>query len=77
MTTLATEEVKKQMLTLSDRCDANCSAAALVIIKGIVGELMFCGHHYSKFENSEQMKKFAFEVIDERWTVAEENRLKD
>lgn len=79
MTTLTTEvsENKTKTLTLSDRCDAGCSAAALVKVVGVSGELLFCGHHYSKLENSEKLKEFAFEIIDERWTVENENRLKD
>ena len=70
------EEQKERTLTLNDRCDS-CGAAALVKVSGVSGELMFCGHHYKKHENSEAMKKFAFEVIDERWTIENENRLKD
>jgi hypothetical protein len=72
------EEVKERVLTLNDRCDGpKCSAAALVKVSGVSGELLFCGHHYTKYENSEGMKKFAFEVIDERWSMHNENRLKE
>ena len=80
MTTMTAEiaEVEEQVLTLNDRCDAkNCSAAALVLVRGLVGELYFCGHHYSRFENNDKMQEFAFEIIDERWTIANQNRLKD
>lgn len=70
------EKQKERVLTLNDRCDS-CGAAALVKVSGVSGELLFCGHHYNKHENSEAMKKFAFEVIDERWTIENENRLKD
>lgn len=72
-------EVKKKerVLTLNDRCDAgHCGAAALVKVSGVSGELLFCGHHYNKFEYSDGMKKFAFEVLDERWSMQGENRLK-
>jgi hypothetical protein len=68
---------QEKILTLNDRCDAACSAAALVKVSGVTGELLFCGHHYARFENSESLKGFAFEVTDERWTVQNENRLKD
>jgi len=68
-------ETPERTLTLNDRCDA-CSAAALVKVSGVSGELFFCGHHYNKFENTEGMKKFAFDVVDERWTMQGENRLK-
>lgn len=71
------EEVKTRVLTLNDRCDAKaCGAAALVKVSGVSGELLFCGHHYNKAEDSEAMKKFAFEIIDERWSMQGENRLK-
>jgi hypothetical protein len=58
------EEVKKEyLLGPVDRCDS-CSAEALVLVKGVNGELMFCGHHYAK--NEAALIKFAYEVIDER-----------
>ena len=47
----------------TDRCDS-CQAEALVLVKGVSGNLMFCGHHYSKHE--EKLKDYAFEIIDER-----------
>lgn len=72
-----TVEVKERTLTLNDRCDGpKCGAAALVKVSGVSGELLFCGHHYNKYENSESMKKFAFDVVDERWSMQNENRLK-
>jgi hypothetical protein len=70
-----TTEPKERVLTLNDRCDA-CGSAALVKVSGVSGELYFCGHHYNKFEDTDNMKKFAFDVIDERWTMFDENRLK-
>lgn len=77
MTEEKTEE-KQATLTLSDRCDtAGCPADALVKVVGVSGELLFCGHHYSKIESSEKLKSFAFEVVDERWTIQNENRLLD
>lgn len=70
-------ETQERVLTLNDRCDAKeCGAAALVKVSGVSGELYFCGHHYNKFENSDNMKKFAFDIVDERWTMTGENRLK-
>lgn len=72
-----TIEKKERLLTLNDRCDAgSCGAAALVKVSGVSGELFFCGHHYNKYEMSDSMIKFAFEVVDERWTMQGENRLK-
>jgi len=58
-----TEEVKSYVLGPKDRCDS-CSAEALVWVNGVVGELLFCGHHYNKHE--EKLKDYAFEIVDER-----------
>ena len=60
-----TEEVieKEYVLSPSTRCD-RCSAEALVLVKGVSGELMFCGHHYAK--NEIALIKFSYEIIDER-----------
>ena len=52
------------MLTGQDRCDV-CEAQAYVQVKGISGELMFCGHHFNKVDG-EKLQSFAFEIIDER-----------
>jgi hypothetical protein len=72
------EETKERELTLNDRCDAgSCGAAALVMVSGVSGNLYFCGHHYNKYENTEGMKEFAFDIVDERWTMLNENRLKE
>jgi hypothetical protein len=50
-------------LTALDRCD-RCGAQALVWVKGVNGELFFCGHHY--FANEDKLKEWSFETIDER-----------
>jgi len=71
------EVTEERILTLEDRCDAKqCGAAALVKVTGVSGELYFCGHHYKNIENSETLKDFAFDIVDERWTMQGENRLK-
>ena len=57
------EEVKQYVLSPLNRCDS-CAAEALVLIKGVTGELMFCGHHYKKNETA--LADFAYEIIDER-----------
>jgi hypothetical protein len=57
-------EVKQWTLTGLDRCDV-CDAQAYVHVKGVSGELMFCGHHFKKAD-SEKLQAFAFEIIDER-----------
>ena len=67
MTIDTKKEVQK--LTTADRCDS-CRAQAYVRVTGVSGELMFCGHHFTKIMNSpsasEAMNAFAFEVVDQR-----------
>jgi hypothetical protein len=60
---MTVKEVVEYILGPLDRCD-QCSAEALVLVKGVTGELMFCGHHYKL--NEEALSKFAYETIDER-----------
>jgi len=57
------EQIKEQMLTLQDRCD-RCQAQAFVLVKGMEGELLFCGHHFTKHE--EALYDWAYDIIDER-----------
>ena len=54
---------KTYVLNLQDRCDS-CHAQALVWVNGVSGELLFCGHHFNKFEA--KLRVYAFEIIDER-----------
>jgi ribosomal protein L37E len=56
------EQVERQ-LKIADRCD-RCGSQAFVLVKGITGELMFCGHHYNK--NEDALVKYAYEIVDER-----------
>jgi hypothetical protein len=76
-TMLKTEVDKVWSLTAKDRCD-KCDAQAYIAVKGISGELMFCGHHYNKIMDNavgyDAMMKFAIQVIDEREKLVE-NRL--
>jgi len=65
---------KKYILSPIDRCDA-CSAEALVMVKGVNGDLMFCGHHYAK--NEAGLIKFTYEVIDERDKLIENKLIGD
>jgi hypothetical protein len=62
-------ETKVNLLNGNDRCDG-CGAQAYVWVKGVSGELLFCGHHYNKIMSNEKgresLTSFAFEVIDER-----------
>lgn len=58
------QTTKQQLqLTHSDRCD-RCGAQAFVLAKGVSGQLMFCAHHFTKWEDS--IRSFAFELIDDR-----------
>lgn len=57
------EDTKTQTLTLQDRCD-RCNAQAFVLAKGMEGELLFCGHHFTKHE--EALYNWAYEIVDER-----------
>jgi len=60
---MMTEEISKVELKVSDRCD-RCGAQAFVLVQGVTGELMFCGHHYT--ENEKALTNFAFNVFDHR-----------
>ena len=70
---------KEWILGPIDRCDS-CSAEALVNVKGVSGDLLFCGHHYNKIMNDkigyEKMMAFMYEIIDEREKLIQ-NKLKD
>jgi hypothetical protein len=84
MTVVASEKIveegpKEWVLGPKDRCDS-CSAEALVSVKGVSGDLLFCGHHYNKIMNDpigyEKMMAFMYEIIDERDKLIQ-NKLKD
>jgi len=51
-------------------CDKCSVAVALYQVKGIEGELFFCHHHFQ--ENEEKLRTWAFEVIDLKAEVLEE-----
>lgn len=58
------EEVRQvRTLNLGDRCDS-CGAEAFVWANGFSGDLLFCAHHFQKWED--KIREFAFEIIDER-----------
>ena len=56
-------ETVERQLKIVDRCD-RCAAQAFILVKGVSGELYFCGHHYAA--NEEALIKFSYEIIDER-----------
>ena len=58
-------KVKKQeekVLKIADRCD-RCGAQAFVLATGVSGELMFCGHHYHKYEYA--ITQWAYKIVNE------------
>lgn len=63
---LTDQENKTYVLKPIDRCDS-CGAQALIWVNGVNGDLLFCGHHFTKYED--KIRKYAFEVIDERDSV--------
>ena len=51
------------LLNANDRCD-ECGAQAYVQVIMEAGELLFCAHHYSKYES--KLKDKAVTITDER-----------
>lgn len=49
-------------LNATDRCD-RCGSQAFYWVNGVAGDLLFCRHHFIKFE--ENIRSYAFEVVDE------------
>lgn len=60
---MLTTENNVRVLKLNDRCD-RCGAEAFVWANGVSGDLLFCAHHFKKWED--KIREFAFEIIDER-----------
>lgn len=56
-------ETFSDTMNSTDRCDY-CGSQAYVWVNGIAGDLLFCGHHFTKSED--KIRSYAFEVIDER-----------
>lgn len=56
------EKIEERVLTAKDRCD-RCNAQAWVLVKGIVGELYFCSHHFTKHE--EALYDWEYDIVDE------------
>jgi hypothetical protein len=64
----ASATADNNVLTKQDRCDTGgCPAQAWVVVKFLSGELLFCSHHFDKFEAA--LIKDAYEVIDERHRI--------
>jgi len=58
--------ISKRELNVSDRCDS-CGAQAFVIAEFTSGDLLFCGHHFNKFEK--KIAKTAINIVDSRKTI--------
>lgn len=68
LTAEETMSASAYVLTKLDRCDTGgCPAQAFVLVKFLTGELVFCGHHFDKYEAA--LLKDSYEVIDERHRI--------
>ena len=72
-------EKKEWFPSATDRCDAECPAQAMVLLRGVLGELYFCHHHYQVLMSSdasrEKLVSFSFEIQDYSY-ILEDNRSK-
>lgn len=60
MDTMIEETV--EVINASDRCD-RCKSQAFFWVNGVAGDLLFCRHHFLKYEDA--IRSYAFEIIDE------------
>jgi len=63
------EQTRK--LKVSDRCD-RCGVQAWILVKGVSGELYFCGHDFAK--NEEALYNWAYDIVDEREFINEKSQ---
>ena len=61
-------EEKTDVLKVTDRCD-RCSSQAFVWVNGVSGDLLFCRHHFLKYED--KLMEYAFEIVDETHKINE------
>ena len=61
-------------LTALDRCDS-CQAQAYYLVGFLVGELLFCRHHFLK--NELTLRETSFKIIDESSRLYPERELTD
>lgn len=59
---------QEYMMDHGDRCD-RCGSQAFVWAEGIAGDLMFCRHHFLKWEDS--IRAWAFDIVDETAKINE------
>ena len=60
------KDQKTDVINVSDRCD-RCGGQAFFWVNGVSGDLLFCRHHFLKYEDS--IRSYAFEVIDETYKL--------
>ena len=66
--TMESTSASAHVLSKADRCDASgCPAQAWVLVKFMTGELVFCGHHFDKYEAA--LYKDAYDIVDERHRI--------
>jgi hypothetical protein len=70
MLMVVTDSVERT-LTAADRCDA-CGARAQYAVKLEEGELLFCGHHFTK--NEEALINVAIDIYDSSDSFIEPKR---
>jgi ribosomal protein S14 len=63
-------EVDNRKMKIADRCD-RCGSQAFVLVTGVNGELMFCGHHFKQHESV--LNDYAYEIVDERDFINEKS----
>ena len=63
-------KVKEKVLKIADRCD-RCAAQAFVLATGVSGDLLFCGHHYNKYEYA--ITQWAYKIVNELDTINEKS----
>ena len=61
-------EEKTDVLKVTDRCD-RCQSQAFVWVNGVAGDLLFCRHHFLKYEDG--LRAYAFEIVDETHKINE------
>ena len=64
------ENKQEKVLKIADRCD-RCGAQAFILATGVSGELMFCGHHYQKYEYA--ITQWAYKIVNELDTINEKS----
>lgn len=64
-------EEKTNILVIADRCD-QCGAQAYVGVLFGHGDLMFCSHHFKKYQP--KIESTSVKIIDERWKLFDQRR---